>query len=69
MKPNNQTIKSVEIDILSRLIEEVKDFKLNFNPILVLDTAFKPIIISNSPLKFGILRFIAGKGCFYFLFS
>lgn len=47
-----------EIDILSKLIKESKDLKLDFNPIL--DQASKPIIVSDKPLKFGILGFIAG---------
>jgi hypothetical protein len=47
-----------EIDTLNKLIAEAKDFKLDFNPIL--DRASKPIIVSDSSLKFGILGFIAG---------
>ncbi|MDA7564808.1 Wzz/FepE/Etk N-terminal domain-containing protein [Pelagibacteraceae bacterium] len=47
-----------EINILNKLIAEAKDFKLNFNPIL--DRAYKPIIISVSPLKFVILGFFVG---------
>ena len=47
-----------EVDSLNKLIAEVKEFKLDFNPIL--DRASKPIIVSDSYLKFGILGFIAG---------
>lgn len=47
-----------EIDILDKLIVEAKAFKFDFNTIL--DQASKPIIVSDSPLKFGILGFIAG---------
>lgn len=47
-----------EIDTFDKLIAEAKEFKLDFNPIL--DQASKPIIVSDSPLKFGILGFIAG---------
>lgn len=37
---------------------EAKDLKLDFNPIL--DQASKPVVISGSPSKFGILGFIVG---------
>ena len=47
-----------EIDNLNNTIMEAKKLKLDFNP--VLDKASKPINISDSPLKFGILGFIVG---------
>ena len=47
-----------EIDNTNKIIAEAKDFKLDFNPIL--DRAYMPIVVSDSPLKFGILGFIAG---------
>jgi len=47
-----------EIDTLNKLIAEAKDFKLDFNPIL--DRASKPMIVSYSSLKFGILGFAIG---------
>ena len=46
-----------KIDTLNKLIAEAKEIKLD-NPIL--DRASKPIIVSDSPLIFGILGFIAG---------
>ena len=52
------TVIQKEIDSLNKLITEAKDLKLDFDPIL--DQASKPIVISNSPLKFGILGFIVG---------
>ena len=47
-----------KIETLNKLIAEAKELKLDFDPIL--DRASKPISISHSPLKFGILGFIVG---------
>ena len=47
-----------EVNFLNKLIAEAKEFEFNFNPIL--DQASTPTNISDSPLKFGILGFVAG---------
>jgi LPS O-antigen subunit length determinant protein (WzzB/FepE family) len=47
-----------EIASLNDLIVDTKNLKLDFNPIL--DKASKPIVVSQPPLKFGILGFILG---------
>jgi len=47
-----------EIDNLNKLIAEAKELKLDFDPIL--DRASMPMVVSGSPLKFGILGFVAG---------
>jgi LPS O-antigen subunit length determinant protein (WzzB/FepE family) len=53
------TVIQSKIDSLNKIFKDAKKYRSDFNPIL--DQASKPINISDSPLKFGILGFIAGS--------
>lgn len=55
---SGKKILTKEIAFYRNLIEQIKNEKLNHNPIL--DGASLPIIVSDSPTKFAVLTFIAG---------